>query len=468
MKRIPFVRQYGAAASVPPRSLDDMKPADRRLLFTAGQDGKEQAVQVIEKLALNGPIPPDELWALTREAIESGLGLNSPEIINHINAVARQERRKALSTAEFSTAPALPLSGDHLEFLERHLVPADKIDFLVPIDEILLNNDLHWQVEALNFLYHRSKRFDDPCYDWVTQGKLGNVLANLKAGHLPGYDPKWLRRIVRNQARCLAWFIACGHVRLIRRLATKPYDTLVAGFNTWPTLAHWYLTTLSATALLAVDMAAKWEEGDTSNKFADNVETWLKSNGYFTNDEKGEKILSNAKNIGVLLSYKHGPNAALDLAKGTYQSSKELLNNLSNVRIGHMKDLKWTRKTYPELRLGVSASEGTAFVADQLRQALGRIDELMDLPRCSRLDANYKLCHLGTLLRGIIEPDKNSAQIGQPRDGSDPDIRVPDPYTNAGAQPFKKLQKKLKSSKLRKKLEIVLGIKVDRWMLAQN
>ena len=155
------------------------------------------------------------------------------------------------------------------------------------------------------------------------------------------------------------------------------------------------------------------------------------------------------------------------MAEANAKLVQEQLNDISRAKVGHLKLLGWTKLTYPELRLGVSASEGTAFVAAQLQQVLDRIDERTGFPKNLALTARYKLFHIATLLRGTIEPDKNSAQVGQSRKEPDEDNRLPNLSSNAGSIPFRNMEKTLNSCKLRSIHEQVLGFTADRWFQPQ-
>lgn len=460
MKHIPFARLCEVASSVNLKTLPNTKPGDLRMPLR-----REQAAEIIVKNAINGSFSLEEYGDLTIEAIEAGAGLQDPGLLDRIYARTEKEREESLSAVKLEALPEAPLTGSHLEYIENLLVPRGKEDFLSAINDAILDKEMYRHVKALDALRNLSRHRGDHCYEWVIQGKLGDVLSKLQAGNLPGYKPDWIRQVVRTQARCLAWFIACQRVRILRRLSTKPYDTLVEGVVPWPTVSHSCLATMIAPANLAMDRLKESATEEAQREIAKDPEQWLKSKRYLPDNEASRRICFYFQDRTRRFVVKHGFSVAQEKVEACTKLLQEQLNDIARAKVGHLKLLGWTKMTYPEFRLGVTASEGTAFVATQLQQALDSIDERTGFQKNLALTAQYKLFYIATLLRGTIEPDKNSAQIGKSRKEPDEDNRLPNPHSNAGALPFRKMEKTLKSSKLRSKLKQVLGFTADRWFL---
>lgn len=433
------------------------KPGDRRLNVSKAQFGG-----IIARNFADGFFTPQEISKLVQDSIQNNLSLEDIACRPDVRAKTDKAHREAIFPDDPQTQSPVPEAVSHHKYLSALLVPKGKIDFLQAINEAVLDNQMNQHAAALDALRTLSKRRGDHCYDWVIQGKLSKVLNKLEAGKLPGYKPDWLRSIVLTQARCSAWITACERVSMLRRLSTKAYDKLVDSLIAWPTVSHICIALLAGPANLMSDMITKSQSPKAQKEIEDNPEEWLHRHKYLPRNRNSKLLISHAKNKRDKLIGQHGFDAAQKLVKKNTKRHLEELNELIQAKTGHFRALGWTKMTYPEYRLGVTASEGTAFVAEQLRNALQRINELMNLSRCARLDAQYRLYHLSTLLRGTIEPDKNSAQVGQSRDGSDPDIRNPNPNSNAGAQPFKNLHEKLKDdSTLLPKLKKVLGFSGD-------
>ena len=117
--------------------------------------------------------------------------------------------------------------------------------------------------------------------------------------------------------------------------------------------------------------------------------------------------------------------------------------------------------TFNDLRLQVSPSEATAYVALNLLEAFIYIDKILHRPRAAKAKsvAKYRgyslsqLYFMTTLLRAETRPDRNAAMIGAPRRAAS----GIDKYNNSSVEPVRHMLKKIEDPGILRNLQSCLG-----------
>lgn len=350
----------------------------------------------------------------------------------------------------------------HIRFLispQGHLLLADDVEACIGIWP-----EVH--SAELDNLRSRSRLEADGVYDRVIRGDFAAVLGLYRQGRLKAYKAGDLARVIRSHARCYTVRTAHSKIDILHAHSKAPFGNRFSGVNKWPLVGSTVLETSVAPACLIQRLTAAIKNGEFDGMSDDQLLAQAIHKNFLPAGADGADILAMARAVlgrleacGAIGSYDIA--AAVDAI--TLASEP-----VSQLNRGHMRQAGFARMDFAEHRLGLSASEGSAFVAREMIRAFRHIDASVSAILAGTpvtvlemsAVAIKPLAFAAVLLRTEGNPDRNANARGSVVNVAGKDL---DKTRGSGRLPVKSMLDKIKDPEVEVRARRTLGIDPTIW-----
>lgn len=261
---------------------------------------------------------------------------------------------------------------------------------------------------------------------------------------------------------------AYDKLHAIRSRSVNPNGPCYAGTNSWPSMGHVVLNTVTSPALVIQSLMKLATGSDTAILDDNQLFQHLVDNSILSNDKRGSFVFEVAqvcRDLIVNCPRRRGEmnfTAAMSVIKqGTLQASL--------LRRGDIRAEGLARLSFVEDDIGLSASEAAAYLAIQLLRGAVHVDACLDairrgvsLPAQPSWQPSSKPAAFASMiLRAEVRPDKNAPKLGE-KVGLD--TRHLDESRGSGRGPVEMVFRKLEDPQIAARAVKELGIDATFWL----
>ncbi len=347
------------------------------------------------------------------------------------STAARKANRRSAIISEQQPATWAGESA-HQKYIRNMLAPNGNAEVVGEAAVFWIPGDLHKHAADLERLRVAAPNV----YEALLQGSFATAA---KLG-LQIWDETALRRVLDCQARLLIIAKAHALIKVIRQIATAPYDQRFSGFKLWKTAGHVLLATVAAPASV-VQRLCLLASASPLIADPDRLHAYLASQGLLPKDAGGERIVKLACSVERKLEKAASTEQIASTACWIFNLVKPVaaLDSAALAKEG------LSRTSFVEWRTGFSGSEAATLVAIDLVRSLNAVPNMVeavlqgatpvvdDMPFSAR-----RITYTAVLLRADGNPDKESFSLARDL-GCDGGLS---PANRSSRKPLASLQRK--------------------------